>query len=769
MTAGYTRIQRELRRVIGRLLREAELGQRDQVIEELLNLGGSLQEWGAAFALDQVIDALDGLVPDAPVEQRAWHLNLLGWRALQNGSLSQARADFEGMRSFGEESRNRRVTATALLNLGNVASLSGDLASALDLYTKSRQARPPQDAHGRVQCELNEASVLLDLGEAEKAERILNRITRRNVVRTNPHLLGSAEGIRGQIAIRRGDLESGEKHMLRAAQLSKQAIDLGHYLTALQNLGAVNLDLGRNGRALRWLRRARRLALRLEILRELDGIERTLATALYRSGRGTEAERLLVSARAAASARQDFLAVARLTADLGALLLIRQDTVRATTYLRKARSAFLFEAEWGWSVRTSLNLAEALARRGQGKAAAGVVDEVLDSAHYAEARRSEVLVMLGDTLIAHDAVAAASAYARAARVMATASPDVVADVLAESSTKLSERGHHHQVIALLTEALRERHRRSTVTTAQLLNDRGIAWARLGHLSEAEADLIDSLRASTRSRDRVMQALVAQNLSEVVRRLGKDGEAVEFGRKGLELARATNDQRQEADALGTLGLALAAAESLEEAVDVLDSSLRLASDLDLKGTQAIALGGLASVEYRREEFEAARDLYERAAAVERETHDVPHEAESMAALVQTNALLNDVPRAEAAAQRLVDLVQNENAPPDVALHGLEIAALMFLQAGHLEEAASMYAVGIVLSGESRGDADLINALGRAVIAPFIHGAKHGVDEERLAKQVAAALREQLRHLPRFLAEMLAMARRTARESIKAHRE
>jgi tetratricopeptide (TPR) repeat protein len=757
-------LQREIRDIVERLRNEAKTGRHDQAVEELLDLGASFQEWGAAFALDEVINALSELIPGDAVEHRAWLLNLLGWRALQLGLLAEARGHFEEMLRLGNKTKNRHIPATALMNLGNVATLVGDLPGALSLYRKSAATRSRRDAYGRLQCELNEASVLMDLGKDDEAERILDRADRRTILRDALHLRASAEGIRGQLAVRHGDLPSAEERFRRSMHLARKTSDLGQYLIAIQNLGAVNLDMGKNGRALRWLRRAHRAATRLEILRDLDGIERTMATALHRSGRFAEAERLLSNARDAANTRQDRLARARLTADLGSLLLLRGQADRAGPFLAEARADFLAAADSEWTIRSTLNLAEAHARRGQMESASAVVDEALGLLHFPKMDASGVWTQLGDLLLPHDAEAAAAAYKQAAFVVKPSSREEVADLLAESGAKFSAIGQYRQAVTLFAEALSQRVGRSDITVAQILNDRGIAWAALDELSEAESDLRSGLRASQRSRDRVMQALVVQNLSEVVRRQNRGDEAMRLAQQAVELTRETGDLQQEADALATLGLAQIAIEALDEAVETLKSSMKRAKVLGLKPTQATALGGLASIEYLRERYRSARNLYQSAASLEGELHDVRHEAESVGGILQASAHLNDSSRTEKASQRLVDLVEKENGPLSVALHAFEAAGLILVRENRIPEAASLYAVAVVLAGSQSDEDAFVEAIGRAVIAPFIHARLAGADESRVAQELAAALRTHLQHLPRWMSDLIATARETARESI-----
>jgi tetratricopeptide (TPR) repeat protein len=754
-----------LREATSQLIDAARGSRHEEALAELLDLGASLQQSGMTFAVEEVLTAVASVFEtrDTGSANHAWLLNLSGWRHLQRGNLSRARDEFSQMLAVAKALRDPWLRATAYLNLGNAIWLLGDARKAAELFrlSQDRGGDSPADDYGRLQSVLSEAAARFDAGEVEGAERLLDRLEAEGTV-TDPHLVATLNGLRGQAAARRGEFAQALAHFRTTAAEARKSGDLGQYLTTLQNIGAVNLDLGKHGVAIRWLRRARRLALALDSFRELDAIERTLATALHKSGRTAEARSELEAARLGAIKREDRGAWARLTADLGALMLLSDRPDASLEMLVDAQRWFLETGDSQWALLVTHNLAEAMVRADRADEADASILEAFKHLRLRREIRSQFFVDLADTLLSRNPDFAARLYRRSVQTLRPGA-EAAFHLLAESGAKLADASADKHAIQLFGLALRRRQAVGASEVAQALNDRGIAYLASGSRSRAQADLEGALALAREADDRVMESLVLQNLSELLRRKGESEQAVNRALEGLGLARRTADSHRLPEILGTLGLALHSSGRSDEAWDAFAEALALARKSRATDAQAVAYGGMAGIEWERGQYRRAKRLYHRALEIERRTGDTRHEAETVAALLEINSALLQLDELQAHAQRLVDLAQEESVPVEVALDALERSALVFMRKEHLSEAASVYAQATLLAASSsRGDDEaLVAAMGRHLLAPFVHAAMLGHPPEA---QVRAALKvslaEAFGELPPVMDEMLDLARQAA---------
>lgn len=195
--------------------------------------------------------------------------------------------------------------------------------------------------------------------------------------------------------------------------------------------------------------------------------------------------------------------------------------------------------------------------------------------------------------------------------------------------------------------------------------------------------------------------------------------------------------------GLLALGLAQGESGDtDAGSTLRAALRLARKRRPSVIEPIVLAGLAVEDLKRGRHRTALRRYSSAADLAHELGDVVHEAESVAAVAEIAATVRDTPRSLESLQRLIDLVQQQEAPLDHALVGITRIGDAWYQVGDIEGAAGVFAAGIVLAAAEGGDPDredFWRRLGRAAVAPFVYANARGVPTEPLEQALIEALR------------------------------
>jgi tetratricopeptide (TPR) repeat protein len=146
---------------------------------------------------------------------------------------------------------------------------------------------------------------------------------------------------------------------------------------------------------------------------------------------------------------------------------------------------------------------------------------------------------------------------------------------------------------------------------------GAAYAFLGRLDEALQLLENAVRHTESMRRRAGQALRMAWLSEAYILASRTDEAETFARRGLELARESNDRGSQAWLLRNLGELInrRSGSDLEQAEENYREALRLAQELAMRPLQAHCHFGLASVYAKmkkltkaRSELDSAAELY-----------------------------------------------------------------------------------------------------------------------------------------------------------------
>jgi tetratricopeptide (TPR) repeat protein len=746
---------------------EAAAGNRDAV-QALIDGAFGLLDRGLSETARPVIEALDRLQASgllAPVDI-AWLFNLKAREGYSAGALDDALRVLLEALDIATGVHDRSLTATTLLNVGNVHWLRGNLVEAEGAFRSSLEALPRDAEFGRAQALLNLAGVRLDAEDTQGARSELARVSHLRPARRG-RLRASVVGVRGLIAVADGDPGLALGLFRESANIASRVGALDHLIVALQNVGAVTLDLGFPGRAMRSLRRAERVALEINHFRLLDSIQRTLATALQRVGRDAGAQRVLERAEESARHRGDQAALARVLADAGALSLLRQRVSDAVPPLAEAVELFMALRDAVRAEVPLVNLATALTLLDEEERAVDEVRRAATSLEMSASSRSTIESALGDSLLAASRPEAAGrAYRRgseAAEEAGTRSCDFLAGVAAKIGKRLPTEGVQYYTAALAAftpPAI-------GVADYQILNDRALLLAELGRKEESVADLREALARATLAEDRSMRLMVLRNLSEVLRRDGQTQEATDLAGTALSEARGLGSPLEVASSLATLGLAVALGEAWEEAKSIFDESLRLARGLGAADIAAIAFGGLGEFNFRRGWFGRARFRYRQAADIDRATEDGAHLTESQAAIVETDALLGDNEEFDQDLQTLIDIVQKGGGTLDVAEVGISRAARAWMKKGPrgLQRAGETFAIGVLLAlwgfGAS-GQEEPLREFGRAFVAPYVYSLPNEPSTlDELDGVILRTVEEKAgRRAKKFVREMLATGRAAA---------
>jgi tetratricopeptide (TPR) repeat protein len=720
-----------------------------KAITDLIDGGFELADLGFEFATRPVLEALNRLTTESLLDptQQGWFRNLEGRVFLREGKPEEAVAALASAEAAGRKVGDRSLVASALLNMGILKYVDGNAAEALEFFRRSNRARPANDPVGRAQGWINLASVYLDLGEVERSRRLARQARSLPAIRGYPSIVSSAIGIEGLVRARVGDLEGADLAFREAARLARRAAAWSHLLPALQNIGAVNLDLERYGVAIRWLRRAARLAELLLMNDVLLATERTLATALLRSRRPGEAVATLEGARTRAIAAGDQPGVAQLSADLGALALSRRRFEQAESSLAAAQDQFIALGEPASALMVSRALLDTLAQLRRMDRADEVLEDTLLRLDLSRAAALSLREDLGDSYArAHMRSAAVQVYRESVGRIRRRDRESAESTWRLGMKLLSQHESRAAAVAL-TRSLRWLDPATPeLSSYQVLNDRALAYMASGDTQRAEIDLRAALAGATEDDDRAMQTIVLSNLSETSRRNRSLMEASEFANRAITLSKHSGDKDEEARAFSMLGLAQSELGDWAGAGESHRRALRIARSIGDASAEAIALGGIGTVHFAGRRFAQARSFFRQAASIERDIGDAVHEAQSRAALAEIAAIRNDRAEVRKELQRAVTLVQTEGASLEAALIGIGRCGGAWLRGGRTEEASDTFYAGIVLAlaqwdGTS---ADGLRHVGRSILAPYVYSLRVGRSTQ---PEVDRRLRARLRRLLR----------------------
>lgn len=732
--------------IVGAVRQKAAAGDYREAHDRLLALIEQVLEVGPATTALELLAEHGRIIPSDALmaRDRAWILNVEGLIRGVLGQHQAAIAAFEQMRAIGETLHDEQITAVSLQNLGLRSLAIGDTEAARQLSERSlAQHVRLNNYRAETQLLINLASIAQSAGDLTEAEDFLKKAGQ--ILRTagDPHLHASLYGNLGRLAAARGDFATAEGHYRRAYKDAQRSGDGLSVLISLQNLGAVHLDQGRISGALRWYRKAIRLGQALEAVSRLSVLHRSLALALHRAGRYAEAAQHFDEATRLAEDLGDRREWAKATADRGAFAITLGDIEHAGHLLTAALTIFQDLGDADSEARTLSNLAEA--RRaagdldGMSSAAEGALAVIPADSHD---RRATILRQAGDAWLAEpkSPERAVEYFERAvSELAATSDATALAWENAMIGAKLSRSGARAASLSFFERAM-EAYR--DADDAQLLfhtsNDYANALSALGRYDEARRYYGRCLELAADLQDRAMELQASLNLGETARRESKLDEAIDLLEHAVTLARSLDDPHSEGMALGNLGIALSNADRWQEANASFQKARALALHLRDPQLEATAIGGLAGVAFVAGRHAGAARLYRRAARLR--SQETLHTVEDVAGLSESLAALGRTDELQQQVQRMVDIAQRLGAETLVS-DALCRVGRWYLKRGDQEEAASIYAIAIVLAAERAAADD--DGTANTIMRPFFFLITHArmeqlPDEDGFYESVLAVL-------------------------------
>jgi tetratricopeptide (TPR) repeat protein len=765
MTQDPSAVQRQLLEAVhaqsaSRIARAKE-GDHD-AIDDLITGGFQLLDQGFTFVSSEIVETLDALFRQEHLyaEEAAWYLNLRGRVLYDANQFEEALVLFERALEQGKDVRNRELRGSTLLNMGNAARALGSIDVADEFYRRSLTARGRSDAFGRLQAVLSRSNLALDRGDISSARRTLTRLLSNPTARSFTSLHAAILGTLGRALVDAGDLKAADQMFRRSAEVARRARVWPALLPALQNVGVVNLDLGNPGIALRWSRRAERLARLMEDYETLSSVQRVIALALLRTGRAKEAISTLQKARSEAETHSSALSSARLTADIGAFALTQNSPESAIEPLRSAVATFIELGQASDADQASRSLARAFAEANDPQAAVQALDQLASFTGLNAADHAELLESLGDVLATSKRSSAEAIFKEASRVYPKDDDDTLGFLL-RVGLKLQDVGNGAASDDVLSEALALSPRQDSFRY-RALNDRALARAQLGRLAEASIDLESALSQAESANDRAMEVLIRSNLSEIYRRAGDLTKALGEALQSIELSQAIGDDQEAGRALTMRGLAEFALDDLTAASESYRNARSIALRLGDVQTEAGSLSGLGSIQFALGHYRRARQLYQRAAELHGDNGDAEHEAQARAALIEVHAFLGDYRGFRENVRRLVHLVQVGGASLDVATRGTLRAGGVWLESGNVGYAADAFAVGILLAAAESTDEDDEEPMVMSIMAPFVQATRlNRTDTSRLERAILRRLERSAPGLSGSVEPVFVTARESAR--------
>ncbi len=203
------------------------------------------------------------------------------------------------------------------------------------------------------------------------------------------------------------------------------------------------------------------------------------------------------------------------------------------------------------------------------------------------------------------------------------------------------RGHFEAALALARRSGGER----DIAFAEI----NLAWhdIREGELPAAQQRLVEVGRLARQCGDFRLQAVTLANLAEVARLDGQPEEAARLGRQAMMELERVGDPNHRRRVWATIGLALADADRLTEADEVLHT-LQPDDDIPADGSAAVVAGAIA---LRRGEFRRAADSFLRAAEAYSGAHDPRDQVEALVGVIASTPEPHD---RQAAGKQLAEI-------------------------------------------------------------------------------------------------------------------
>jgi tetratricopeptide (TPR) repeat protein len=755
-----------LEELVAEARQTAAAGHLEQAFELLYRAIRLVEDMGfpqvALLLVDKLYTVLD--VDQLEPRNKAWLLNSKGLALQSLGRIKEAAQTLNDMRKLGETLDDKQIVATSLMNLGTQALMAGNTEAACELWNRSLTINHEIGQYrAATQIRLNLASAYIQAGDLREAEAQLSVVQEFVEMWKDPHLLATFYGNVGTISAKHGYYDIARKNYEMALKNARRTGDLSAKVNTLQNLGALNLDEGLPSKAMHWFRRALKIAETTGSLASQEAIFAGLAMTFHRVGRRHEAAESFEKARRIAEQMGDRLAKARYTADLGAILLSAKEIKLAKSLLQEALDIFKEIGDQEWEYRVLRNMIEVHWASGNLEASMKAVELALAALKpESHAERAELFgraaqIWLGDRERLEQASyyynRQLSEYEKQDEVEALAWHSALAGAaLAEAGgTNLSIPFYSRSIE--LYKSLSDNH-----MIFHALNDRANAFSDLGRYQEALTDYEVCMNLADKLDDRVMRLQTSLNWGETARRRGKIREAISKLNKAVSLSRKLADRESEAESLANLGIALSDAKQWDNAQSTFRLARNVARAAKHPSAEASAIGGLARIAFVKGRFKTAAKLYEKAARLSSTGKSNRQFLEDLAGLVESLAAAGRNLDIEREAQRLVDVAQ-KRLETELASESLMRAARWFLKRNELEDAASLYAAGIAITGVGLEE-DLINRLSKACLMMAFHVQMDAKEQEEFYEQVISQLNNNYKGIGENLRNLVSLARQQA---------
>ena len=602
--------------LVVRAEQRVEAGEASEVLEELWWVVQGAYDVGLGWLALKLLEEIERIVPAEAIDERwrGWMCNTRGLALGQGSSSAAARAEFERMRQLGKALDDADLESTALQNLGVQDVLDDDHASARAKFARSLELkRELGDWHGWLQVLFNLVNVFVGEGRLDLADRLLDDLQTLMSSLRDPFLRSSLHGLRGTVAIARGDLQTAQAEFRRALRCARRSGSTPRIITSMQNLGSVAHDLGEPARARRWYAQALDLAEGIDDLTQRRIQRQALALAHVRLGEYDRAAELFLRAADEATELDDQVQAAIAVGDAGASLMEAGDPERGRELTERALA--MPGGSDHWRAQQLTNLAAELEALGEPKPAVG---QLLEAANLTSepAERGDALRRAGEGAIGSPETApqAPGIFKDEFELRREHEPsERWAWRAAEIGATLSHTPQTAAAPEFFTIALRVFARRADRREAFFIrNDRASANADLGNVSSALADLTACLQIAEHMKDGALTQQAHMNLGEIQRRKRDHTAAARHLNRSLSIARRLQDTRAEGDTLLLLALDAEDQNNTESANASLRGAEELARSLKDRDLQARACKGRAGLEFKAGRFGAAAKLYLRAA-------------------------------------------------------------------------------------------------------------------------------------------------------------
>ena len=698
-----------------------------------------------------------------------WMLNVLGLAYEHVGDRKRAEAALLRMRFIGADLPDAHLESIAAQNLGILALRDGKFEESRSLFRLSAVKREEiSDIHGMVQLLLNLASLALISGDVDDAQKLLLEAAAGVELLADPELNSTLYGLQGTVAVEKSDYPRAEASFRKSLYQARRCQNGIKELQSLQNLGAVNADLGRYGRSVRWLRRALDLSESKELPRLQIEIHFGLAAVFHRYNRDQLSITHFRKARQLSSSVDDWRARAQASADLGALLMNDGSFDEAEECLNEAFDYFRNLDDREWLGRVAFNKILLFRKKDDIESAIELMEQALQIIPGENDRRAELLEMIAEASLAtrRDPESSAVYYRRA--ILEWAPVLSYADLAyrsAQIGAALSEYGGDRQSISFYDNAVEIYERLDDKSMVfHTTNDRGNAFARLGMKHEARTDYERCLTISLELQDREMERQVSGNYGELLRTESAIEESLEMQRKCVDLSIEMNDMASAAWGLSNLSITLGDAGRWDEVRNTAKRAREIARVVHDVGIEADATGSIARAEFAERHFGRAVQLYNKAVKLGRTAGNIRRVVEDLGGLVQALSALGRFSEMETAAQELINLSQFTSLTAS-ASESLSMAARWWLDRGDLDIAFEVYAISILLAAtEPTDDLDL-TVLRLAIVSPLVHASQaDGVDMDGFVALLLSKLDERANGAAVVLQDMMAQARAVVESNV-----